>query len=370
MRILTVDVGTGTQDILLFDSTQRLENCVKMVMPSPTAIAARRIRAATTQRQAVALTGFNMGGGPCRWALEDHLKAGLTALATPRSARTFDDDLSQVEALGVRLISEDEINQLSGAMRVRLSDLDMEAIRRALAAFDVDGQFDGVAIAVLDHGEAPPGVSDRLFRFEHLRRIITEKQGLLGFAYLAEELPPYLTRMRDISEQVGAALPLLLLDTGAAAAVGALEDPMVGRQPRSMIVNTGNMHTMAIHLENGRLLGLFEHHTGALKLDDFDRFLSKLSEGTLSNREIFDSEGHGCHILHQASGPARPFLSLTGPQRSRFAGSAWQPYMAVPHGDMMIAGCFGLLRGFAARKPEWRDEIERSLSLDDQSGVP
>ena len=33
MRILAVDVGTGTQDILLFDSEQELENSIKMVMP-------------------------------------------------------------------------------------------------------------------------------------------------------------------------------------------------------------------------------------------------------------------------------------------------------------------------------------------------
>ena len=46
MRILTVDVGTGTQDILLFDSAQHIENSVKLVMPSPTEIAARRIRRA------------------------------------------------------------------------------------------------------------------------------------------------------------------------------------------------------------------------------------------------------------------------------------------------------------------------------------
>ena len=36
MKILAVDVGTGTQDILLFDSTKEPENCLKLVMPSPT----------------------------------------------------------------------------------------------------------------------------------------------------------------------------------------------------------------------------------------------------------------------------------------------------------------------------------------------
>ena len=33
VRILAVDVGTGTQDILLFESGKTIENCFKMVMP-------------------------------------------------------------------------------------------------------------------------------------------------------------------------------------------------------------------------------------------------------------------------------------------------------------------------------------------------
>ena len=49
MRILAVDVGTGTQDILLFDTDLEPENCFKMVMPSPTMAVARRIRSGTVQ---------------------------------------------------------------------------------------------------------------------------------------------------------------------------------------------------------------------------------------------------------------------------------------------------------------------------------
>ncbi|GAG38732.1 unnamed protein product, partial [marine sediment metagenome] len=72
MRILAVDMGTGTQDILLFDSTKPVENALRMIMPSATEIAAGRIRAATRRRRPVALTGVTAGGGPCHWALERH----------------------------------------------------------------------------------------------------------------------------------------------------------------------------------------------------------------------------------------------------------------------------------------------------------
>ena len=46
MRILAVDTGTGTQDILLLDTRELVENSVKMVAPSPTLKVAGRIREA------------------------------------------------------------------------------------------------------------------------------------------------------------------------------------------------------------------------------------------------------------------------------------------------------------------------------------
>ena len=47
MQILTVDVGTGTQDIFLYDSRLDLENGFKLVVPSPTMIVHRRLGEAT-----------------------------------------------------------------------------------------------------------------------------------------------------------------------------------------------------------------------------------------------------------------------------------------------------------------------------------
>src|SRR5919204_5334341 len=108
MQILTVDVGTGTQDILLFDSERELENCLKLVLPSPTVVAAERIRIATRERKRLVLQGVTMGGGPCHWAAMDHVRAGLPTFATPDAARTFDDDLDAVAQIGIQVVSDDE----------------------------------------------------------------------------------------------------------------------------------------------------------------------------------------------------------------------------------------------------------------------
>src|SRR5436853_3748296 len=97
MRILAIDVGTGTQDILLFDSEQEIENSIKLVMPSPTAVIARQVRAATEQGRPILLDGVTMGGGPSHWAAMDHIRAGFPVYATPNAARTFDDDLRSEE---------------------------------------------------------------------------------------------------------------------------------------------------------------------------------------------------------------------------------------------------------------------------------
>jgi len=43
MNILAIDVGMGTQDILLYDGKKNMENCFKMVLPSQTQIFAGRI---------------------------------------------------------------------------------------------------------------------------------------------------------------------------------------------------------------------------------------------------------------------------------------------------------------------------------------
>ncbi len=109
MQILLIDVGTGTQDIYLFRSGVALENGFKLVMPSPTMMIRGRIQQATKTKSPILLTGVMMGGGPCQWATEDHLKAGLPLFATPEAAQTFNDDLEWVsKEMGVKVISQDE----------------------------------------------------------------------------------------------------------------------------------------------------------------------------------------------------------------------------------------------------------------------
>ncbi|MCH8814937.1 MAG: pyruvate formate lyase-activating protein [Chloroflexi bacterium] len=366
MRILAVDVGTGTQDILLFDSEQPVENALQLIMPSPTKIAEGRIRRATESRRPVLVTGVNSGGGPCHWALEDHLRAGLKAYATPEAAVTFDDDLDNVKRMGVALVSDDEAKAVD-AEHVPLRDLDLGAISTALAAFDVSGEFDGLALGCLDHGAAPPDYSDRLFRFDHMRKVAGGRNDLRAFAYTPDELPDYLTRAKTLVASADSEAPIVFMDTGPAAALGALQDPIVGERDEQIVLNLGNMHALAFHLRGTEIISLYEHHTGELTAEQIEDFTDRLIGGTLPHEDVFDSKGHGVYYVDSSAQPkanGERLIAVTGPQRSKLRGSRLKPYFAVPHGDMMVSGCFGLLWAFAERHPEHRDEILTALEVE------
>ena len=344
MRILAVDVGTGTQDVLLFDTDKEPENALKMVMPSPTALLARAIRAATRAGEDLLLTGVTMGGGPCSWAARDHVKAGHRLFATPDAARTFDDDLDQVAAMGIQVVSDDEAAALSGVRRLPMLDFDYEALASAFSAFDVSlDDVEVLAVAVFDHGAAPPDVSDRLFRFEYLAERIRGGSGLADFAFDRQGIPESMTRMQAVAVTAPADRPLVVMDTAPAAVLGALEDPQVSRHQDLIAANVGNMHTLAFHLRSGQIAGLFEHHTGMLSLEKLESLLVRLAEGSLSHEEIFAEHGHGALIVEPEPSPL-DFVALTGPRRGLLSGSALRPYLAVPYGDMMLAGCWGLVR--------------------------
>jgi uncharacterized protein (DUF1786 family) len=142
-----------------------------------------------------------------------------------------------------------------------------------------------------------------------------------------------------------------------------LEDPVVRAQSESILCNIGNFHTLAFHLVQGQIVGIFEHHTGEIDRFRLEQMLLKLATGTLTNSEVFDSSGHGALILGDGrpNGSPFPFLAVTGPRRAMLRGSTLEPYEATPHGDMMLAGCFGLLRAFADRYPAMSKEIDAAL---------
>lgn len=374
MRILTVDIGTGTQDIYLYNSELDMENNFKLVMPSPTMIIRERIRQATKNHEAILLDGLIMGGGPSGWAAEDHIRAGLKLYATPEAARTFNDDLTKVEEMGVKVVSEDEAKHLPKYIRhIRLQDFDFGAIASAFETFGVNLEhLTAVAVGVFDHGNAPPDVSDRQFRFDYLDERIRKLNRLSAFAYRGEDVPSIMTRLQCVVDSAkNINFPLVVMDTAPAAVLGATLDPKVAAQERTLIANVGNFHTLAFRLGQNGIEGLFEHHTGLLNLEKLVSLLLRLADGSLQHADVFNTQGHGALIYDPTPlqmGTGEFDVVVTGPRRKLFQpGGAWEkepalrPYYPAPFGDMMITGCFGILAAVADVEPELAEPIHNSL---------
>jgi uncharacterized protein (DUF1786 family) len=131
--ILAVDVGGGTQDLFLWEPGQAVENAVKLVLPAPTQILARRFARLTSAGQPVFLNGRVMGGGAIGRALRLHLACGLPVYATPQAALTFSDRLEQVQDWGLVLTETPPPE----AAVLTLGDVDLETLNHCLAAFEV-----------------------------------------------------------------------------------------------------------------------------------------------------------------------------------------------------------------------------------------
>jgi len=174
--------------------------------------------------------------------------------------------------------------------------------------------------------------------------------------------------------------PLVVMDTAPAAVLGANFDPTVAARKKKIICNVGNFHTLAFRLGEKGIEGVFEHHTGEIDLPKLEGLIRKLADGSLKHQDVFDDMGHGALMYTDEVfefGKDDFDVVVTGPRRSMFSLESdsllsnveqqaaslqrLRPYFAVPFGDMMIAGCFGLLAATADVLPELAEPIYRSL---------
>jgi len=375
MKILTVDIGTGTQDIFLYDSNLDIENGFKLVLPSPTMMVHRRLKQSLHLRTPILLTGHQMGGGPSAWAIEEYARAGIPVYMTPSAATTLNDELGKVEALGIKIVSEEEAERVAWSVeRLELRDFDFELISKTFADYGVSlNDLSAIAVAVFDHGNAPAGVSDRQFRFDYLDERIRAKNSLSAFIFPSTDIPKIMTRLQAVADSaINLDCPLFVMDTAPAAVLGATFDPVVMKRERKIIVNVGNFHTLAFRLGEKGIEGVFEHHTGEIDRAKLESLLRRLANASLKHEDVFNDMGHGALMYTEEVfefGKDDSDVVVTGPRRSIFNRQSeienhksLRPYYAVPFGDMMIAGCFGLLAATAEVMPNLAEAIQGSLT--------
>jgi len=349
MKILAIDIGAGTEDVLLFDSQKKsIENCVKMVLPSPSQVFASKVREATRLYKDLFIKGDIIGGGAFSVALREHVEKGLRVMMTEKAAYTVRNNLDEVRELGIEVVKgENEHTGFEGEI-LTIEEVNLSQLQVFLTEFgETLSDVDVVAIAVQDHGVFPKGMSNRRFRIQKMGELLKGNPKPENLAFKEEEVPSYFLRMRSAAQASKRQLPkarVLLMDTSPDAILGCLRDQRVEKANPVLALNVGNGHTMAAIISEGNIVGVMEHHTRLLNPQKIERLLLDFADGKLTDEEVFKDNGHGLFFLSEP-----PFLSkmdivaATGPNRNILAKTKLPVHFATPAGDVMMTGPIGLV---------------------------
>jgi uncharacterized protein (DUF1786 family) len=334
MRILAIDIGAGTQDILLFDSRQKTENCVTLVLPTPSKFFAEKLK---TIEDHVFIHGDTIGGGSLGRAVLRHLEKGYRVVMQESAAYSVRNDLDEVRAMGIGVGKKPEMGHFR---ELEIREIDLHLFERFLSNFGEDLQVDVIAIAVQDHGVSPKGISDRAFRFENMERMLRSDNRPESFHFLEDSIPDHHLRMKSAAAAVRrfSSIPVLVMDTAFSAILGCLEET----SGPSLVVNVGNGHTIAALLIEKRVEGLYEHHTHELTPEKMEHDLRLFVRGELEGTRVFEENGHGAVTLTPLPG-VFPVI-VTGPNRDLFKKTSFKFIDAAPGGNTMMTGPMGLVR--------------------------
>jgi len=335
---LCLDIGSGTQDVLLYSPDVEIENCPKFVLPSPALQIGKRIEGLRLQGKNIWLHGRNMGGGVTRF-IRAHQKAGLSVATNESAAYTMADDLTRVTDSGIEITETCP----DGYEPVLFTDFDEAWWRNFLNAAELPWP-DSIAACAQDHG-FHPGESNRMGRFKLWQSLLDEGEGRPE-TLVYDKSPSMLTRLVDLQEDIGGGP---VSDTGAAAVLGALFVDEIEQQAQDTgvtLVNIGNSHLIAFLLYGGRIHGVYEQHTGCVDGKKLWADLEQFRCGCMTFEQVFEERGHGCLTLDLPEG-ANGFKPtyVIGPRRGMLEG--FDVDFPAPGGDMMLAGCFGLIKGLA-----------------------
>jgi len=333
LAVVLVDVGKGTQDILIPLKGKTKENFVKAVLPSPTEKLARII---STYEGDLSLCGYTMGGGPLKKAILEHIKKGYRVRATVPAAKSLRDDLSVVRKWGIEVVEKIDNCDLF------LSDLDFKTYESLLSCAGVKESVEFVGVACQDHG-FKKGQSDRITRFNYLKEILSKERNPLKLFH-TEELPFFSRFSSIISQLRKRGIKGFVIDSKLAAVAGVISYAEEKGVKEFVCIDCGNGHTMVSTVKEGLICGFLEHHTKFLNPEKLEKFMVKLIKGEITFNEIYEDGGHGALFIEKIN-PEK--IYLVGPNRDKFKDLG---EFAYPLGDAMLFGCAGLLRVFTKYK--------------------
>jgi uncharacterized protein (DUF1786 family) len=360
VRILAIDVGVGTKDILIYDCSLRAENCVKLVLPSPSRVFANEIKRATSRGHDLFIDGFTIGGGYLKQALKEHIAVGRNTWMTEQAAFSLRNSLDDVAAMGITIISEAPPGVQT--VHLHLSELDLPSLDKFLQTAGISlNTIDAIAVAVQDHGQYSRGQKHRQSRMDSMKAVLERNRDLFSLAFTPDEIPQGNLRMQSVALECAQGLPgapCYIMDTAPAALAGCLADPVVksaAQERPALLINVGNGHTMAAILTGTEITALFEHHTIMLSDSKLHSYLKQFVQGVLTQEAVLNDGGHGVFYLEQSPGlDALSVVAVTGPNRWRMGSRLGKRRVltAMPAGDVMMSGPVGLVAAVKRRLAE------------------
>lgn len=346
-RLLMIDIGAGTMDVLWYDTERR--QSFKTVVRSPVQTVAERIGGLPGD---LVVMGGEMGGGPVTAILKDRSRQARVAI-TAAAARTLHHDPQQVAAMGLEIVTDAEAGHRSadGTATVTLADVDPVQIRHITEALGVPFAFDAVAVCAQDHGIPPAGESHLDYRHRLHAAALDRDPSPAALLYAAADVPPTFNRLTTVAADA-ARLPtesVYVMDSGMAAILGAAFDPLAVRNKHVMVLDVATSHTVAATLVGGKVAATVEYHTRDVTLPILEDLLPRLAEGKLEHTEVLAAGGHGAYTRKRVGFGRLGLIVATGPRRALVRDASLPMVFGAPFGDNMMTGTTGLLEALRRR---------------------
>lgn len=198
MKILLIDIGAGTMDILYFDTDPMIH--YKAVVKSPVITVAEKLEKIDGN---ILITGVEMGGGSMSSILRKKAEKNEVIISRSASA-TVNHDMEKVLSTGAVVVEDKEAEEIRKSGKydhMDISDLEQERIREIVEGMGVPFSFDVIGLCAQDHGVSEPGVSHLDFR----HNIFKEKLDLSPFPhemlYECDEIPDTFNRLKSMAHR-------------------------------------------------------------------------------------------------------------------------------------------------------------------------
>jgi uncharacterized protein (DUF1786 family) len=347
-RLLMVDIGAGTMDVLCYDT--ETDSHYKAVVKSPVRSVAEKASAVSGN---LLVTGNEMGGGPITNVLQARAKTAEVVVSISAAA-TLHHNPDKVRSWGIEVVDDEEAEKLLRRRNysvLTLADLEIDRLRQIVVGFGVSFSFEAVAICAQDHGVPPEGQSHLDFRHNMFKSRLDKNPFPHTLLYSPEQVPPAMNRLGSIAKSAKAlpAEQIYVMDSGMAAILGASMDISARSKERRLILDMATSHTVGAALLGDEIAGFFEYHTRDITLQRLETLLRNLADGKLEHRQILAEGGHGAYVRKAVGFQTVEVIVATGPKRRLVENSRLPMVFGAPFGDNMMTGTVGLLEAVRRR---------------------